>query len=72
LSQRRAEGVIKYLTAQGISSDRLRAKGYGETNPLAPNVNKDGSDNPEGRAENRRTEFKILEMRIEEVDDGEE
>src|SRR5690606_29588507 len=72
LSQRRAEGVIKYLTAQGISSDRLQAKGYGETNPLAPNVNKDGSDNPEGRAENRRTEFKILEMRIEEVDDGEE
>jgi flagellar motor protein MotB len=28
--------------------------------PVAPNTNPDGSDNPEGRAKNRRTEFKIL------------
>ena len=36
------------------------AKGYGETKPIAPNTNKDGSDNPNGRAQNRRTDFKII------------
>jgi outer membrane protein OmpA-like peptidoglycan-associated protein len=35
------------------------AKGYGETMPIAPNeIN--GKDNPDGRAVNRRTEFKVL------------
>ncbi|NEN23059.1 OmpA family protein [Cryomorpha ignava] len=75
LSQRRAENVIKYLTERGIASDRLQAKGYGESNPIAPNTNSDGSDNPEGRAENRRTEFKILENRktlSDEDDENEE
>jgi hypothetical protein len=38
------------------------AKGYGETKPIARNTNADGSDNPVGRAKNRRTEFKILEI----------
>ncbi len=63
LSQRRAEGVVKYLTNRGIAADRLKAKGYGESKPIASNSKEDGSDNPEGRAENRRTEFKILETR---------
>lgn len=69
LSQRRAENVVKYLTNRGIAADRLKAKGYGESKPIAPNTNPDGSDNPEGRAENRRTEFKILETR-QVIDDG--
>ncbi len=60
LSQRRAESVVNYLIENGISKDRLRAKGYGEAVPIAPNVNDDGSDNPEGRAKNRRTEFRVI------------
>ncbi len=60
LSQKRAESVVKYLTSKGISPDRLKAKGYGESAPIAPNENADGSDNPEGRAQNRRTDFKII------------
>ena len=35
----------------------LGPNGYGETRQIDPNTNEDGSDNPEGRAENRRTEL---------------
>lgn len=68
LSQKRAESVVKYLISKGIASERLKAKGYGESKPLAPNENPDGSDNPEGRAKNRRTEFKVI-GRIKNVSD---
>ena len=54
LSQARAASVVKYLTDRGISEGRLRARGYGDTKPLAPN------DSEENRAKNRRTEFTIL------------
>jgi outer membrane protein OmpA-like peptidoglycan-associated protein len=60
LSQRRADAAVKYLIQRGIAPDRLKAKGYGETVPIARNTNPDGTDNPEGRQRNRRTEFKIL------------
>lgn len=60
LSQKRAESVVNYLVSKGIPAQNLKAQGYGETQPVAPNKNKDGSDNPEGRAKNRRTEFKII------------
>ncbi len=61
LSQKRAEACTNYLVNEkGIAKDRIVAKGYGKTMPVAPNTNPDGSDNPEGRAKNRRTEFKIL------------
>lgn len=60
LSQKRAESVVNYLISKGIPAKRLMAKGYGETKPIAPNTNKDGSDNPNGRAQNRRTDFKII------------
>jgi len=65
LSQKRAESVVKYLIKQGIDRKRLIAKGYGEEKPIAPNTNPDGSDNEEGRAKNRRTEFKFIN-----IDDG--
>jgi outer membrane protein OmpA-like peptidoglycan-associated protein len=64
LSRRRAESTVRYLINKGISPDRLTAKGYGETQPIARNTNPDGSDNPAGRAKNRRTEFKILEVGV--------
>ncbi len=60
LSQRRAESCVEYLITKGIPADRLRAKGYGETRPVAPNSKPDGSDNPVGRQLNRRTEFTVL------------
>lgn len=60
LSQKRAESVVDYLVSKGIALQRLKPKGYGESKPVAPNENPDGSDNPEGRALNRRTDFKII------------
>lgn len=62
LSQRRAQSAVNYLIQRGIAPDRLVAKGYGELRPIARNTNPDGTDNPEGRQRNRRTEFKILEI----------
>ncbi|MGB0166915.1 MAG: OmpA family protein, partial [Luteibaculum sp.] len=60
LSLRRAQSVVNYLIQKGIPEDRLVAAGYGESRPIAPNQNPDGSDNPVGRAKNRRTEFRIV------------
>jgi peptidoglycan-associated lipoprotein len=62
LSQRRAESTVEYLAKKGIARSRMVAKGYGEERPVARNTNPDGTDNPEGRARNRRTEFRILKM----------
>lgn len=59
LSQRRAQSVVDYLIGKGIDASRLQSKGYGESQPIAPNTI-NGKDNPEGRAKNRRTEFKAL------------
>lgn len=54
LSQKRAETVMDYLVSQGIASARLRAVGYGFSQPVADN------STAEGRARNRRTEVRIL------------
>ena len=55
LSDARATSVVDYLIRKGIARERLVAKGYGETAPVATN------DTDEGRQQNRRTEFKVLE-----------
>ena len=62
LSQKRAQSAVDYIIQRGISPDRLVAKGYGESRPIARNTNPDGTDNPRGRDMNRRTEFRILEV----------
>ncbi|MCR6687302.1 OmpA family protein [Pseudoxanthomonas sp.] len=60
LSERRATAVYDYLTSNGVAASRLVGPtGYGESRPIAPNANPDGSDNPEGRAKNRRTELNV-------------
>jgi len=60
LSERRAKAVYDYLTSNGVDAGRLVGPhGYGESRPIAPNTNPDGSDNPEGRAKNRRTELNV-------------
>ena len=60
LSDNRARSVMEYILSKGIAPGRITSHGYGETVPVAPNSNADGSDNPEGRQLNRRVEFKIL------------
>jgi OOP family OmpA-OmpF porin len=74
LSYRRAGTVYDYLIAAGIKSERLVFRGFGENVPVAPNENSDGSDNPEGRAENRRVELNILKaddfMDVKEVNEA--
>jgi OmpA-OmpF porin, OOP family len=60
LSLARARSIVSYLVTKGISPTRLLAKGYGFRHPVAPNRKKDGTDNPEGRALNRRSEFRVI------------
>ena len=55
LSKKRAEAVRNFLIKKGVPINRLVAKGYGETQPVAYN------NTPEGRKENRRTEIRILD-----------
>jgi OmpA-OmpF porin, OOP family len=54
LSQSRANTVRNYLIKKGITPNRVKAKGYGDTQPVAPN------DTEEGRKQNRRTEVNII------------
>jgi len=55
LSQQRAVSVKEYLMTQGIDAQRLSARGYGETHPIADNATESGRQN------NRRVEFHIIE-----------
>jgi OOP family OmpA-OmpF porin len=55
LSQTRADAVLDALLARGVSLEKLVAKGYGESTPVADN----GSE--AGRARNRRIEFTVAE-----------
>jgi len=54
LSVKRATSVAQYLVSQGVISQRLIVEGFGPANPIASN------DTPEGRAQNRRVEIKIV------------
>jgi len=62
LSEARAQSVVARLIENGISADRMKAKGYGKTMPAAPNKNLNGTDSPEGRQLNRRVELKITQI----------
>jgi photosystem I P700 chlorophyll a apoprotein A2 len=60
LSERRAQTVAEWLTAHaGLSAANVRTRGWGKSKPVAPNTNADGSDNPAGRAKNRRVEITV-------------
>ena len=53
LSEARAMAVVEWLIHAGIAPERLSAAGFGDTRPIAPN------DTAEGRAQNRRIEFRL-------------
>ena len=55
LSGNRAKAVVDYLIGKGITTSRLEYKGYAFLQPIATN------DNKEGRQQNRRVEFKVLQ-----------
>lgn len=54
LSENRAKSVVDYLVSKGVASERLEFKGFGESQPVDDNTTE------EGRARNRRTQFRIL------------
>jgi outer membrane protein OmpA-like peptidoglycan-associated protein len=54
LSENRAKAVYTFLVENGIDAERLRYKGFGESQPIA------GNERPEGRQTNRRTEFEVI------------
>ena len=54
LSNNRSKAVVNYLIGKGVSPQRLVAKGYGETKPVADNKGE------EGRSLNRRTEMRVI------------
>lgn len=57
LSKNRAKSVYEFLITQGIDKSRLSYKGYGSAQPIADN------SSPEGRAINRRTQFKVVDIK---------
>ena len=57
LSQQRAQAAIDYIISRGIERDRLKAKGYGETQLIIKNAKTE-----EDHQINRRTEFKVVEL----------
>jgi outer membrane protein OmpA-like peptidoglycan-associated protein len=56
LSEDRANSVVAWLTAHGVASDRLTAKGYGDSKPIVPNVTE------LNKARNRRVQFIIIDQ----------
>jgi outer membrane protein OmpA-like peptidoglycan-associated protein len=60
LSKKRADAVAKVLVEKGVAKDSITVTYKGESQPMAPNANPDGTDNPDGRKLNRRTEVKIV------------
>jgi outer membrane protein OmpA-like peptidoglycan-associated protein len=68
LSQKRADEAASYLMSKGVAKERIVTKAMGKSQPIVPNE-KDGQDDPEGRAQNRRVEFKIIPDKPENAPD---
>lgn len=61
LSERRAQSVADYLATRGVNSARMATRGFGESQPIASNAT------PEGKAENRRVEIRVVPISEEDV-----
>ena len=60
LSERRAEAVKDWLVKKkGVPESIITTRGFGETKPVTPNTNPDGSDDAQGRQQNRRVEITV-------------
>lgn len=59
MSSQRAKAVHDYLLKRGIAPFRLSYKGYGDSQPVAPNELASGVDYPSGRARNRRVDMRV-------------
>ncbi len=59
LSEERAKTVRDWLASHGYIPVSTPYAGHGKADPVAPNTNPDGSDNPAGRAKNRRVEITV-------------
>jgi outer membrane protein OmpA-like peptidoglycan-associated protein len=62
LSKRRAASVVKYLTDQGLNTERFASDGFGSTVPLINPKGLPTAQATEARTQNRRVELKILEL----------
>lgn len=67
LDHGRSQSIVEYLTAKGINTDRLIAKGYSNSQPILDEKEidqmKSDREKEEAHAVNRRTEFKVIEIR---------
>ena len=67
LDKKRAESIMDYLINKGVDSERLLANGYGETELIISDKEiekmKTAKEKEEAHAMNRRTEFKIIEIK---------
>jgi len=60
LSEQRAASVKQWLVANAqVDGASIGTRGWGKAKPIAPNAKPDGSDDPEGRAKNRRVEIVV-------------
>ena len=57
LSAKRAKAVKSYILSQGVPAEQVETVAFGKADPLSPNRNPDGTDNPEGRSHNRRAQI---------------
>lgn len=67
LGLRRASAVADDLVSLGFPEKGITVGSAGELDPIAPNTNPDGSDNPDGRQLNRRVELRVISVKDREV-----
>lgn len=65
LSAQRATRVVRFLIAQGMEAFRMRATGFADTKPKAPNVDPQGNPIPENKAKNRRVAIRVYPMSLD-------
>ncbi len=66
LSASRAAGIIRFLVSQELDSSRMKATGYADTQPKAPNKDAEGNPVPDNQALNRRVVIRVYPMSLEE------
>jgi chemotaxis protein MotB len=64
LSAGRAAGVVRFLTEQGLEPFKMKATGYAETRPKAPNMDAQGNPIVENKSANRRVAIRIYPMSL--------